>query len=133
MIRRAFRDANVLFSAAYRADSPLGELWTLDHVELVTSRYAITEALTNLRDTRQQERLVGLLDAVIVVSDAPEQPLPADTNLPGKDQPILKAAMAAGATHLVTGDVTHFGHWFGKTLGSVIVLAPRAFLAAESS
>ena len=120
----------MLFSAAYRFDSPLCTLWKMSGVELMTSRYAITEALTNLRNEAQQERLVLLLDAVTVVGDAPEQPLPAEADLPAKDQPLLKAAMAAGATHFVTGDLTHFGRWFGRPLGGVTVLTPRAFIAA---
>ena len=40
---RAFLDANVLFSAAYRVESPLLGLWAVHDVdvELVTSQYAV--------------------------------------------------------------------------------------------
>ncbi len=33
-----------------------------------------------------------------------------------KDEPIFLAALLAQATHLLTGDLKHFGHYFGQTV-----------------
>jgi hypothetical protein len=54
--------------------------------------------------------------------------LPQGIALPEKDAPILAAAMAAGATHLITGDRRDFGAHYGKTIGGVLVLPPRDYL-----
>jgi predicted nucleic acid-binding protein len=53
------------------------------------------------------------------------EPIP---NLPSKDEPILRAAIAGKATHLVTGDVRHFGKLFGTTIAGVSVVTPAMFL-----
>jgi hypothetical protein len=46
-----------------------------------------------------------------------------------KDRPILAAAIAARATHFVTGDERDFGRWMtrGATL-PLVVMTPRRFL-----
>ena len=62
-----------------------------------------------------------------MVPEAPDHPLPA-IQLPDKDRPILLAAAAAGATDLLTGDVTHFGPHFGRRLEGVLVLTPAQYL-----
>ena len=41
---QVFLDVNVLFSAAYRVDTPLRKLFSLPNVMLVTSAYALEEA-----------------------------------------------------------------------------------------
>lgn len=41
---------------------------------------------------------------------------------------ILAAAILSGATHLVTGDVRHFGAWYGRRVAGVPVLRPGAYL-----
>ena len=43
-MNQVFLDANVLFSAAYRLDTPLRKLFSLPNVMLVTSAYALEEA-----------------------------------------------------------------------------------------
>jgi uncharacterized protein len=45
-----------------------------------------------------------------------------------KDAPILLAAIAARATHLITGDVRHFGPYFGKQIEGILVLSPADYL-----
>ncbi len=127
---RLFLDANVLFSASYRVESPLLALWALQgvDVELVTSRYAVQEALTNLAHETQQDRLIELLRHVRVVTEAPPVQLAFDLDLPDKDRPILAAAVGAGTTHLVTGDLTFFGRLFGRRIGDMVVLTPRILL-----
>jgi hypothetical protein len=48
--------------------------------------------------------------------------------LPDKDVPILLAAIEARATHLITGDVRHFGAYFGKRIEGILVLLPGDYL-----
>ena len=50
---RLFLDANVLFSAAYRIDAGLLQLWKLKNVTLCSSRYALEEARINLANEDQ--------------------------------------------------------------------------------
>ena len=129
-MKRVFLDANVLFSAAWRETGGLLRLWSLPGVELVTSDYAAREAEINLPEEVQRRRLRHLLQRVVILSTAASpSPLPADVRLPAKDVPILQAAMGSGAAVLLTGDVTHFGPYFGKSLAGVLVLPPAAFLA----
>jgi uncharacterized protein len=125
-VDRIFLDANVLFSAAYREHSGLVEIWRLKGVRLFSSSYAIEEARRNLAAAEQRERLQHLVEALEVVETLPAARF--QTTLPEKDQPILAAAVAGRATHLITGDVKHFGEFFGKVLAGVLVLPPAAYL-----
>ena len=127
-----FLDANVLFSAAYRQGAGLRRFWELDGVELVTSAYAAEEARSNLRDVDQRERLRFLLALVRVIDALVDVPLPPGVDLPPKDRPILTAAIRAGASHLITGDATHFGRYFGTRIGGVLVEKPSDFLRSHS-
>jgi predicted nucleic acid-binding protein len=88
---RVFLDANILFSAAYRKDSGLKQIWKLSEVQLVTSPYAIEEARRNLGDRYQRGRLTRLLKMVRLVPKSVEQELPKGMELPGKDRPIFLA------------------------------------------
>lgn len=126
-----FLDANVMFSTAYRADAGLRRLWTLEGVELISSAYAVDEARRNLREPEQKDRLDALLENVRLVASLPERSLPDGVTLPPKDRPILAAALAAGATHLITGDVSDFGHLFDTTVGGLRVQTPAAYLRAR--
>ena len=93
-----FLDANVLFSAAYRADSGLRRLWRLPGTALVSSAYAVEEARRNLHEPSQRDRLDRLLVSLRPVPEARDRAVPDRVTLPAKDRPILLAAMAAGAT-----------------------------------
>jgi predicted nucleic acid-binding protein len=124
---RIFLDANVLFSAAYRADSGLVAFWKLGDVTLCSSRYAIEEAKLNLEEEPQRRRLARLIPA-LQVFDARERKLPPGIALPQKDTPILFAAIEAHATHLITGDIRHFGAYFGKNVEGVLILTPAEYL-----
>jgi hypothetical protein len=125
---RVFLDANVLFSAAYRAENGLLRFWALSDAVLLSSAYAIDEARRNLADAQAILRLEILLDAVTVVADAPHaMALPDGVTLPAKDVPILLAAIAGQATHLLTGDLRHFGPLYGKTVGGVLVCPPADY------
>jgi uncharacterized protein len=124
---RAFLDANVLFSAAYREESGLLRLWRIPGAMLVTSGYAAEEARRNLAFAGQLARLEDLLTRTLIVPES-NAPMPAGVRLPDKDHPILKAAIAAEATHLVTGDVKDFGPYFGRRIGGVLVVTPADFI-----
>jgi len=51
--------------------------------------------------------------------------LPDTVNLPEKDRPVLVAAIHHHHCDiLVTGDRTHFGQLYGKTIQGVSVLSP---------
>ena len=124
-----FLDANILFSVAYGSAglSRLWELATKGVCSLLASQYVIEEAKRNLDRREQLKRLDSFLSAVEVVMETdPELSCPID--LPEKDVPVLMAAVSAGADYLITGDVSHFGRHFGKTVMGVQIVMPRDYL-----
>lgn len=128
---RVFLDANVLFSAAYREGAGLLVLWKQPDVQLLTSGYAVEEARRNLHTADRRSRLEELLAAVRIGSEAPQVPLPPGIRLPPNDEPILRAAIAAGATHLLTGDLRDFGHLMGRRIGGLKIQTPGEFLRSR--
>jgi uncharacterized protein len=60
--------------------------------------------------------------------DPSAREFPSGVSLPDKDKPILLAAMEAHATHLVAGDVRHFGPYFGKRVEGILILTPADYL-----
>jgi len=54
--------------------------------------------------------------------------LDANVLFSAKDVPILLAAIEARATHLITGDMRHFGPHFGKRIEGILVLSPADYL-----
>jgi predicted nucleic acid-binding protein len=126
-MHRVFLDANVLFSAAYRAEAGLRQLWKLPGIVLCTSPYALAEARINL-DEETQRTWLDELSGKLELFEAIDQKLPPGVSLPEKDVPIVLAALAARATHLLTGDLRHFGPYLGKKIGAMIVLLPAAYL-----
>jgi uncharacterized protein len=124
---RLFLDANVLFSAAYRPNAGLLRLWRLKKTTLVSSRYALEEARINLTDDLQRGRLTRL-SRTIEFFDAPSNNLPQGIVLPDKDAPIVLAAIEAKATHIITGDLRHFGPYFGKKIQGILVVPPGDYL-----
>lgn len=132
---RLFLDANVLFSAAYREDAGVRKLWDLREAELVTSAYAVEEARRNLATGERRSDLGGLLEAVRVsnlLADPTAYPEIEASGLPEKDLPILRAAVASGATYLVTGDRKHFGDLLAEEVAGVLVLRPAELLAMRT-
>jgi predicted nucleic acid-binding protein len=125
-VDRVFLDANVLFSAAYRPTSKLRELWRRPDVELLTSAYAVEEALRNLDDGEQRQGLGKLLESVTVVGEAPGRAL--QVELAAKDRPILAAAIEARATYLLTGDLRDFGRFLGQSVEGVRIVQPAEYL-----
>ena len=128
---RLFLDANVLFSAAYRPAAGVGRLWNLRGVVLLTSDYAVEEARRNLAEPDQLERLDELLESVRISRAVSLDPgLRDDIALREKDWPILGGAVAASATHLITGDRRDFGPYFGTTLLGVLITPPAEYLSS---
>jgi len=124
---RLFLDANVLFSAAYRPDAGLVQFWKLQYTILCSSHYALEEAAINLSENAQRHRLAKLARRVRLFDAAPRE-LPGGLSLPEKDVPIFLAAMEAMATHLITGDVRHFGRYFRQKIAGILVLSPADYL-----
>jgi hypothetical protein len=129
---RLFLDANVLFSAAYRPNAGLLRLWKLKNVVLCSSGYALEEARINLADEDQKARLITL-SGLVHLFEAGPGPLPRGISLPEKDAPILLAAIAAETTHLLTGDVRHFGPYFGKKIAGITIELPGEYLRLRTS
>ena len=128
-MHRVFLDANVLFSAAYRVETPLRTLFTLPRTQLVTSAYALEEARRNLSAGQQQAELKRLCRAVEVVSVFPlQRELLILAKLPENDRPILWAAISVRATHLLSGDVKAFGRFYGQTINGVLIMPPAVYL-----
>ena len=127
---RLFLDANVLFSAAYRPDAGLLRLWKIKDVLLCSSRYALEEARINLDEEDQRTRLTKL-SAAVRLFDAGQRKLPRGVFLPDKDVPIVLAAIEARASHLLTGDIRHFGPYFGKKIADITIVLPGEYLRVE--
>jgi len=131
---RVFLDANVLFSAAYREPSGIGQLINAIRQsggEAITSGYAIGEARHNLAELEMLKRLDKLMRQIEVTPEAinPEA-FTAGIDLRDKDKPILAAAIQAEAQILLTGDKRDFGQHYGQTVQGLRVLSP-AMLRAE--
>ena len=127
-MERIFLDANVLFSAAYRPDAGLLALWRRVDISLLTSAHAVEEARRNLSGDDQRHRLNGLVGKCEIVATPTGVGVPEGLLLPLGDRMIFLAAMAAHATHLLTGDRTHFGPYYGRTIAGVLILPPSAYL-----
>jgi predicted nucleic acid-binding protein len=123
---RLFLDANVLFSAAHKEDARVFRLWNLRDVVLYSSRYALEEARFNLPDENRLNRLMSLPEKVQFV-EAGKRDLPKSVHLPAKDVPILLAAIEAKSDYLLTGDLRHFGPYFGKRIEGVTVVRPSQY------
>ena len=138
---RFFLDANVIFTAAHNPDGngrALFKLAARRWVVLLSSRYALEEAARNIAVKLSEcigefNRLTN--DLLLVAEPGQRQlALAVSCGLPDKDAPILAAAIAAGASALVTGDRRDFGHLYGKSVEGVTVLTPaEAVLRVLSS
>ncbi len=126
---RIFLDANILFSLAWGSPGLglLGDWVEKGKCFLFASQYVIEEARRNLQDPDQIKRLESFLSRVQIVSEVdPRLPCPID--LPEKDQPVFLAAISTRADYFLTGDITHFGKYFGKSISGVKILRPRDYL-----
>jgi len=97
---------------------------------LLASRYVIEEARRNLSETTHLKRLDHYLEVVRIVSEIdPTIVLP--VVLPEKDRPVLMAAIAAKADYFITGDVTHFGKYFGQKVMGVKICLARDYISSK--
>jgi len=134
-MKRLFLDANVLFTAAHNPAGKAAFIITLGAEgvwELYTSAFAKEEARRNL--VAKYPAVTGQFDELVrlfaVVQEHPDEPFP--DGLVEKDRPLFQAAYACKATHLITGDITHFGRYMtkpAKTPG-ITVMTPAQFLGS---
>jgi predicted nucleic acid-binding protein len=132
---RIFLDANILFSAA-KSDGAVRLLLNLlrkaGH-ECCVDGYVTEEARRNLA-AKAPERLADLQALLSRLRTQGAQhadaALEATLPLPEKDRPVLAAAIRHGCAALVTGDRSHFGPLYGKTLHGVAIHSPRSLAQA---
>lgn len=132
---RVFLDANILFSAA-KSDGAvrlLLELLRKAGHECWVDGYVAEEARRNL--AAKAPGGVAALDAILervhrAAAQHADAALEATLPLPEKDRPVLAAAIRHGCAALVTGDRSHFGALYGKTLHDVAIHSPRSLAQA---
>lgn len=132
-MNRLFLDANVLFTAAH---NPSGKAAFLIHAaaegfwQVVTCGYALEEVRRNLQRKFPDRlpNLDGLIERVEQVPAVRGDGCP--IALRDKDKPIYQAALACGATHLITGDRRDFGPFMNapKTTGGLIIQTAADYL-----
>ena len=127
-----FLDANVLVSAAWGPNTRMQQFWALENVRLVTSTYAVAETERRLRREEQIQRFRRLSANLSVISVWAHIHLPDWVSIREKDVPIMQAAIAAQATHLITGDARDFGNYFGRVIEDVEVIRPADYLELHS-
>jgi len=128
-IDKIFLDANILFSMAYGSPG-LERLWELSkkgRCVLLASGFVIDEAKRNLSEAHQLQKLEACLSDVQLVLEA-DPTIKCPLDLPDKDRPVFMAAVSAKADYLITGDITHFGKYFGRTIMGVKVCMLRDYL-----
>lgn len=132
-MKRLFLDANVLFTAAHNPEGKAAfiiSLGTEGAWRVCTSAFAVEEARRNLaaKYPAAEKRLDRLLSVVSVFREQPDAPYPG--GLDEKDRPIFQAAHACHASHLVTGDIAHFGALMNKPEKTlrITMLTPAQFL-----
>lgn len=132
---RIFLDANILFSAA-KSDGAVRRLVDLliaaGH-ECWVDGYVTEEARRNIavKFPDGMAALDLLLSRVHVAAiHAPDAALEGTLPLPEKDRPVLAAAISHSCQALVTGDRTHFGRLYGKTIHGVTIHSPLSLAEA---
>ena len=132
---KVFLDANIIFSAAATDGairSLLGLIEDAGH-ECWADAFVVEEARRNIEAKSPDATvgLEGLIKRLQLVEAGRQIPPSADFGkLPDKDRPVLEAAVRAGCQLLVTGDRTHFGAFYGRTLAGVAIHSPRSLLDA---
>ena len=127
-----FLDANVLVSAAWGPNTRMQQFWELENVELITSKYALKETEGKLSRQEQIQRYRRLASVLRVIEEWEHIELPDWVTVREKDIAIIQGAIAAQATHLVTGDARDFGDYFGQVIEGVEVIRPADYLERYS-
>ena len=130
---RLFLDANILFTAAYSPEGLSALLFELRRrgiLRLLSSEHAAEEARVNLQ--LKQPDALGRLERLLKLLEVVHTPAksPIALSVPEDDLSIFGAALAAGATHFITGDRKHFGRYFDRpahTAGICIQTVRRFF------
>lgn len=132
---RIFLDANILFSAAKSNGAIrllVDRLGDTGH-KCCVDGYVIEEARRNvaLKAPSGLPVLSRLLSRMrIEAAQAADRSLDTALPLPDKDRPVLAAAIRHQCAALVTGDRTHFGRHYGKTVHGVTIHSPRSIAEA---
>jgi predicted nucleic acid-binding protein len=131
---RAFLDANVLFTAAHNPSGKAALVIALGaegYWEVVTSTLPVEEARHNiaLKYPHTLDTFENLTASLRIIRSGTGRRCPIP--LSSKNRPILEAAIKARTTHLLTGDVKHFGHYMNRPheTGGVAVMTVAEFLA----
>lgn len=134
-MNRLFIDANVLFTAAHNPEGKAAFIISLGAEkvwEVCTSTFAVEEARRNLRAKypSAEKKLAELLSSVTVVLEQSGAPYP--DILDKKDRPIFQAAYVCRASHLITGDLAHFGALMNKPkkTSGITITTPARFLSS---
>jgi len=57
--------------------------------------------------------------------------IPCPIDLPEKDRPVFMAAISIQANYFLTGDITHFGEYYRKSVSGVKILRPPQYFASR--
>ena len=131
-VDRIFLDGNILFSLAWGSPglARLGGWAQKRKCLLFASQYVIEGARRNLAAPEQIQRLESFLSHVQVVPEV-DPHIPCPIGLPEKDRPVFMAAISIQANYFLTGDITHFGEYYGKSVSGVKILRPREYFVSR--
>ena len=130
---RIFFDANILFSAA-KSDgaiqSLVSRLLAAGHACWVDG-YVIDEARRNIiaKAADRLPALEELLSRLSVSTAAAALGRTEPHGLPDKDRIVLAAAVVLKCDALLTGDRTHFGRLYGRSIAGVRIHSPRSLFS----
>lgn len=127
---RIFLDANILFSAS-KTDGAIRSLVSrllAAGCECWVDGYVIEEARRNLvvKAVERLPALETLLSRLSVSATAAALDRTEAHGLPEKDRIVLAAAVVLKCDALLTGDRTHFGRFYGRSLAGVRIHSPRS-------
>jgi hypothetical protein len=92
---------------------------------------ALEEARINLADEDQRTRLTKL-SGVVHRFEAGYGRFHAGFSLPEQNVTILLAAIEARATHLLKGDLRHFGPYVGKKIEGIAIALPGEYVRGRA-
>ncbi|MFW6180618.1 MAG: DNA-binding protein [Spirochaetota bacterium] len=127
---RIFLDANILFSYA-KTDGAIRRLLNLileaGHNCLIHD-FVYEEARRNLALKKPEGLpvLEELCSRLTMTGSCTVAPVERNIPLPEKDLPVLFSAIRHHCQALVTGDRTHFGHLYGKTIRGMTIHSARS-------